>query len=46
MMKRVREAGHRTSAKGYVLIALVIAVVVLPHLWNAWCRLGWSWPAP
>lgn len=44
MLKRVRKAGHETSAKGYVLIVLLIAVIVLPHLWNAYCSIGWYRP--
>lgn len=39
--RSAHRAGKDTSKKGYVLIAILIAVLVLPRLYGAWCSYGW-----
>ena len=40
-MKHVRQAGRDTHVMGYVLLAILIAVFVLPHFWNYVCTPVW-----
>lgn len=38
--RSLHKAGKDTSSKLYVLITILIMIVVLPHLYDAWC--GWT----
>lgn len=39
--RSIRQAGRDTSHKAYVMITIVIMIIVLPHLYDAWCA-GWG----
>lgn len=38
--RSVHKAGKDTSTKAYVLLTILIMIVVLPHLYDAWCSYG------
>ena len=40
--RSAHKAGKDTSPKLYVLIAIMIMIVVLPHLYDAWCSYSWK----
>ena len=41
MLKDVRGAGRDTHVKGYVFVAILITVLVLPHFWSYVCTPIW-----
>lgn len=42
-MRRLKHASKQTAPKGYVLLGMVVAVLVLPHFWTAVCAPAIYW---